>query len=149
MTFTESKCGRAAERTGTCMFVSGVLIIGPVGFALLCGLAYAMHSSNLALGAICGLLLSSPAIFLAVWVPFAGASLRRERSVLHDTLAEGTRLPETEEFARRVAAQIGQEDALVRDWMVYTEVSSPLGKMPVPNLKARRGEPWQEQPCNC
>lgn len=81
MTRTESGMGAVAAKVGTWMFISGVLIIGPLGFALLCGLAYAMYFSNLALGIICVLLLFSPAMFLAVWVPLMGASLIVERSL--------------------------------------------------------------------
>lgn len=76
---TEVGVARAAAIVGAWMFVSGALIFGPLGFALLCGITYAMYLSNLALGIICALLLFSPLICGAFWVTLLGASLIAER----------------------------------------------------------------------
>ena len=77
----------SAAKVGMWMFLSGVIIVGPAGFALMCGLAYAMHFSNLALGMVCGLLLFSPLLFIAVWLPLCGAALIEERSAERVKLA--------------------------------------------------------------
>jgi hypothetical protein len=81
----------AAIKVGIWMIISWVVILGPVGFALLCVLTYAMYFSNLALGIVCCLLLFSPLLFMAVWVPLIGASVVMERSAEREVLA-----PETE-----------------------------------------------------
>lgn len=78
---TENGLAKSAAKVGTWMFISGVLVIGPLGFVLLSALAYAMYFSNLALGMICIILLFTPLLFLAVWVPLLGASLILERSM--------------------------------------------------------------------
>ena len=75
MKATEGMVNRAAESVGTWMFIALTIVIGPVGFVLLCGLAYAMYSSNLALGIIIALLASSPLLLPAVWIPLMGASV--------------------------------------------------------------------------
>ncbi len=71
------------------MIISWVVILGPVGFALLCVLTYAMVllKSNLALGIVCCLLLFSPLLFMAVWVPLIGASVVMERSAEREVCA--------------------------------------------------------------
>lgn len=76
---TETTWKRMAENVGAWLFISWILIVGPVGFVLLSALAYAMHFSNLALGIVCVLLLCSPLLFLAVWIPLAGAAVIAER----------------------------------------------------------------------
>jgi hypothetical protein len=80
-----------AVRVGIWMMISWAVLLGPVGFALLCVLAYAMYFSNLALGIVCCLILASPLLFIAVWVPLMGASVIMERSAEREILA-----PETE-----------------------------------------------------
>ncbi len=75
MRLTEGMLNRAGESVGTWMFIAWTIVIGLVGFVLLCGLAYAMHFSNLALGIICAVLASSPALVLAVWMLLMGALL--------------------------------------------------------------------------
>jgi hypothetical protein len=77
----------ATIKVGIWMIMSWVVILGPVGFALLCALTYAMYFSNLALGIVCCLLLFSPLLFLAVWVPLMGASVIMERSAEREILA--------------------------------------------------------------
>ena len=72
---TEGMLNRAAESVGTWMFIVWTFVIGPVGFLLLCGLAYSIHFSNLALGIICAVLASSPVLLLAAWMLLMGASL--------------------------------------------------------------------------
>lgn len=78
----ESFVNRAAARVGAWMFISWVLIVGPIGFVLLLGLAYAMHFGNLALGIICAVLVLSPLLLVAAWLPLMGASLIVERTAL-------------------------------------------------------------------
>ncbi len=75
MRATEGMLNRAAESFGTWMFIALTILIGPVGFVILCGLAYAMHFSNLALGIICALLASLPLLLPAAWILLMGASL--------------------------------------------------------------------------
>jgi len=65
---------------GTMMFVAWLLFLGPVGLLLLLAVAYAMAVQNLALGIIGGLLLATPVILSAAWVPVALYALVRERS---------------------------------------------------------------------
>ena len=76
-----------AENLGAWLFISGTVTVGVVGFVIWMGLAYAMSFSNLALGIVCVLLLSSPLMFGAAWVTIFAASLILERS------AEGEALP--------------------------------------------------------
>ena len=64
-----------SETTSTLMFLTGVLALGLVGFLLLCGLAYAMITENLALGLVCGLALILPYLFGGVWFLSVGSSL--------------------------------------------------------------------------
>lgn len=90
MKTSETAPGSAAMKVGTWLFVCGVLIIGPLGFALLCGLAYAAHFSNMALAVVCLLLLSSPLVLLAVWVPLMGATYIMERSQAEEALTHET-----------------------------------------------------------
>jgi hypothetical protein len=75
MSATEGTLNRAAESVGTWMFLALSVVIGTVGFVILCGLAYTMYFSNLALGIILGLLASSPLLLPPVWTLLMGASL--------------------------------------------------------------------------
>ena len=54
-------------RTGTAMTMSWFLFLGVLGFGLLCGVAYAMATQNLALGIFCGLLCFAPLMLTVVW----------------------------------------------------------------------------------
>ncbi len=87
MKSSDAFVNNSAIAVGMWMIISGVVILGPVGFGLLCALAYAMHFSNLALGIVCCLLLFSPLLFMAVWVPLMGLSVIMERSAARETLA--------------------------------------------------------------
>lgn len=62
------KFSAVQEKMGAAMCLSWFLCLGPVGFVLLLGLAYAMVVQNLALGIICGLLAASPAVLMGLWV---------------------------------------------------------------------------------
>lgn len=83
----ETALKRAAVKAGIWVSLSWIIILGPVGFLLMCGLAYAMYFSNLALGIVCGLLLFSPLLIAAVWLPLSGAALIEERSAERVKLA--------------------------------------------------------------
>jgi len=76
---TETAVGITAMKVGAWMFLSWAVILGPVGFVLLCGVAYAMYFSNMALGVVSVLVLSSPLLFAALWVLLMGASIIEER----------------------------------------------------------------------
>lgn len=76
-----------AAKLGTWMFLSWVLIVGPVGFVIWLALAYAMEFSNLALGVVCVLLLFTPVLFSAAWGIVLGAALIAERSAVGAALA--------------------------------------------------------------
>jgi hypothetical protein len=91
MKSSDTSINNTAIKVGLWVMVSWAVLLGPIGFALLCALAYAMYFSNLALGIVCCLLLASPLLFLAVWVPLMGASLIVESSAAREALA-----PETE-----------------------------------------------------
>ncbi len=91
MKSSDTSINNTAIKVGLWVMVSWAVLLGPLGFALLCALAYAMYFSNLALGIVCCLLLASPLLFLAVWVPLMGASVIMERSAGREVLA-----PETE-----------------------------------------------------
>ncbi|MCA1960189.1 MAG: hypothetical protein LDL33_05295 [Desulfomonile sp.] len=91
MKTTETALSAASMKLGAWLFLCGVFILGPLGFVLLGGLAYAMHFSNLALGVVCILLLASPLILLAVWVPLMGAAYLMERAAAEGTLAAESR----------------------------------------------------------
>jgi hypothetical protein len=75
----ETKASSAAENVGTLMLLCGILALGLGGFLLLSLIAYAMVTGNLALGVVCGLLLSSPYILGVAWLFTLGTSLRTER----------------------------------------------------------------------
>jgi hypothetical protein len=80
MTEHESALKRTVLNVGAWMFIGGALILGPVGLLLICGLAYAMYFSNLALGVVCIMLLAAPLFFLALWLLLGGAAFIVERS---------------------------------------------------------------------
>ena len=85
MTRSESVLESTAAKVGTWMFLSWALILGPLGVALFGALTYAIYFSNLALGIVCVLLLFSPLMFLAIWVPLMGASLIMDRAYKRET----------------------------------------------------------------
>ena len=87
MNENETALKSSAFCAGMLMFVSWIIVLGPVGFLLMCGLTYAMYFSNLALGIVCGLLLFSPLLVAAVWLPLCGAALIEERSAERVKLA--------------------------------------------------------------
>jgi hypothetical protein len=80
---------RAALGTGTWMLMTGVLILGPVGFLLLLALFYSMMVQNLALGVIAGLILFSPLIFLGIWAPLKWTSVLRQHFVRESEFVNG------------------------------------------------------------
>jgi len=79
MTANHSFLEKTALGTGTWMFITGALILGPVGFLLLVVLFYSMLVENLALGTVSGLLYASPMILLGIWAPLKWTSVIRER----------------------------------------------------------------------
>ena len=81
MKASNSLSEKMALDTGTWMFITGVLILGPVGFLLLLVLFYSMLVENLALGIIAGLLFASPMILLGIWAPLKWTSVIQERFV--------------------------------------------------------------------
>ncbi len=80
---------RAALGTGTWMLMTGVLILGPVGFLLLLAVFYSMMVQNLALGVIAGLIFFSPLIFLAIWAPLKWTSVLRQHFVRKTEFVSG------------------------------------------------------------
>ncbi len=70
---------RFIEKLSTLTVFCGVLTLGLGGFLLLCVIAYAMITENLALGVVCGLLLFSPYILGVVWFFTLGTSLWADR----------------------------------------------------------------------
>ncbi len=80
MKTTETTLVSAAETVGSWVFLSLTLILGPGGFVLLGGMAYAMLYQNLALGVVCGLVVFSPFLLAAIWVPLCGAAWALTRS---------------------------------------------------------------------
>ncbi len=79
MKASNSLLEKAALDTGTWMFITGVLIMGPVGFLLLVVLFYSMMVENLALGIVTGLLYASPVILGGIWASLKWTSVIRER----------------------------------------------------------------------
>ncbi len=79
MTANNSFLEKTALDTGTWMFITGALILGPVGFLLLLVLFYSMIVENLALGTVSGLLYASPMILLGIWAPLKWTCAIRER----------------------------------------------------------------------
>jgi hypothetical protein len=67
MTATDSTAERWAAGMGTANIMAWFLFLGPVGLAMLYGVAYAMVTQNLALGVVCGLLVFTPLVMGVVW----------------------------------------------------------------------------------
>lgn len=76
----EGLWGSLAVKIGVWLVLSWAVMIGLVGFALFLGVAYAMTFSNFALGLVCVLLMASPLLFAALWVPLMGATLIAEHA---------------------------------------------------------------------
>ena len=91
----KSRAARLSLKIGTWVFISWILILGPAGFALSGGLAYALHFSDPALGAVCALLLMSPLLFLCMWTPLFVCSILMEKKSSESTssLTESLRSP--------------------------------------------------------
>jgi len=70
---------RSTSGIGAAMFVSWLLFLGPLGLVLLLGLPYAMIVQDLALGIVCGLLLTIPVVLSTVWISSAFLALLREK----------------------------------------------------------------------
>ncbi len=87
MRASNSLLEKAALDAGILMFITGVLILGPVGFLLLVVLYYSMIVGNLALGIVTGLLFASPLIFGAIWASLKWFSVLREGFVRQVALA--------------------------------------------------------------
>jgi len=86
MTPSSSLLEKTTLDTGTLMFITGALILGPVGFLLLVVLFHSMLVENLALGTVTGLLFASPMILLGIWAPLKWTSVIRERFALRVAL---------------------------------------------------------------
>ncbi len=80
MDASESSKPRFIENLSTLIVLCGVLTLGVGGFVLLCLIAYAMVTENLALGVLCGLLLFLPYILGVIWFFTLGTSLWAERA---------------------------------------------------------------------
>ncbi len=76
----ETSQRKVAENVGTLMFLAWTLVVGIAGFVLLCAIAFAIVTENLALGLVCGLLLFAPPAVGIVWILTAAGSLLAERS---------------------------------------------------------------------
>lgn len=79
MNVSESSAQRVAENASAFMFITGILAAGLGGLLLLCLIAYAMVTENLALGLVCGLLLAAPYAIGIVWFFSLGGALSAER----------------------------------------------------------------------
>jgi hypothetical protein len=79
MNTSESSRPGFIENLSTLIVFCGVITLGIGGFVLLCIIAYAMVTENLALGVAGGLLLFLPYILGAVWFFTLGTSLWPER----------------------------------------------------------------------
>ncbi|MBM4326886.1 MAG: hypothetical protein FJ118_06945 [Deltaproteobacteria bacterium] len=86
MTEHGSALKRAAMKMGAWMLIGGALILGPIGFLLICALAYAMYFSNFALGVVCIMVLASPLVFLGLWALLGGAALIAEGAGARDVV---------------------------------------------------------------
>jgi len=83
----ESTLRRAAEAVGTWMMISGLLVLGPIGFVVLGVFAYSLYVSNMAMAVVCIMLLATPLAFMAVWLPLLAGSLLAERIAAAKELA--------------------------------------------------------------
>ena len=79
MKASNSLLEKSALDAGTWMFMTGVMILGPVGFLLLVVLFYSMMDENLALGIVSGLLCASPVILGGIWASLKWTSVIQER----------------------------------------------------------------------
>lgn len=96
MNTAETYAERLASRVGTAVIISWFLYLGPLGFVLMLGVAYAMFLQNLALGLICGLLLLAPSMLAVAWLvagvwALKGEASRTELSPARESLAEAAR----------------------------------------------------------
>ncbi len=80
---------KTAQAVGTGMFITGVMILGPVGFLLLVVVFYSMMVGNLALCIVTGLLCASPVILLGIWASLKWTSVIQERFTRKVTLVSG------------------------------------------------------------
>jgi hypothetical protein len=83
----------ACAGIGTAMVIAWFVLLGPVGFALLCGVAYAMVIQNLALGLIFGLLCVTPLVLVAMsgglhLYVFLSKALTKQEAATADALSE-------------------------------------------------------------
>lgn len=67
MTTKDSAVEKWGAGIGTAMVIAWFVFLGPIGLALLCGVAYAMIVQNLALGLLCGLLCFTPLMLVGMW----------------------------------------------------------------------------------
>jgi hypothetical protein len=79
MNASENSSTKFAENLSTLTCLSWISALGLGGFLLLCLLAYAMVTENLALGLVCGMLLAVPYILGVVWFFTAAPSVLAER----------------------------------------------------------------------
>lgn len=86
---------RMAEKVGATTFLAWTFILGAGGFLLLCAVAYAMVTENLALGVACGVMLIVPFALGLVWILTTGTSLWEEHRTREAALREADRSPET------------------------------------------------------
>jgi hypothetical protein len=86
----ESSLRKAAEAVGTWMMISGLLVLGPIGFVILSILAYAMYFSNMALVVVCIMLLATPLALMTAWIPLLAGGLLAERMAATRELAAET-----------------------------------------------------------
>jgi hypothetical protein len=70
-----------AAQLGALVFIAWNLFFGPVGLALLIGMAYAIVVKNLALGIICGMSLLVPLLFTVLFLPLNLSVVRSEQRV--------------------------------------------------------------------
>ncbi len=66
---------KAAEFAVAGIFITGALILGPVGLVLLLCVFYFMTVGNLAMSIVTGLLSASPVIFFGIWASLKCASV--------------------------------------------------------------------------
>ncbi len=99
MKASNSLLEKMALDTGTLMFITGVLILGPVGFLLLVVLFYSMIVGNLTLGIVTGLLCASPVILGGTWASLKWTSVIQERFARKVALAASAQpIPEYEKL---------------------------------------------------
>jgi hypothetical protein len=77
MVTTNATIVEMGKSIGAAMWISWIVFLGPIGFLLLLGVAYAMVVQNLAVGVICGFFMFLPVVLTLVWAPlgwFAGCT---------------------------------------------------------------------------